>query len=88
MWIAFSLDRATRLRYAVRVSIGRINAVSGKSMDEESSDSGDASLTQDYVVVPGQDWLDGICVSPGVVRQFVAMPRKSLGPLTCASELT
>lgn len=29
---------------------------------------------QDYVVVPGQHWLDGIVVEQGNVRQFVAMP--------------
>ena len=27
---------------------------------------------QDYMTVPGQDWLDGIATSGGVVRQFVA----------------
>ncbi len=30
--------------------------------------------TQDYVVVPGQPWLDGYCVDKGHIRQFVAMP--------------
>ena len=31
---------------------------------------------QDYLVVPGQPWLDGcgFCVQKGLIRQFVAMP--------------
>ena len=29
---------------------------------------------QDYLVVPGQPWLDGYCVEKGIIRQFVAMP--------------
>ncbi len=29
---------------------------------------------QDYVVAPPQPWLDGFCVTKGVIRQFVAMP--------------
>jgi len=32
---------------------------------------------QDYIVSPGQLWLDGIAIKPGVVRQFVAMPMDS-----------
>lgn len=33
-----------------------------------------ASPLQDYVVVPGQLWLDGVADSDGTIRQFVAMP--------------
>lgn len=29
---------------------------------------------QDYVILPEQQWLDGIATSNGLVRQFVAMP--------------
>ena len=29
---------------------------------------------QNYLVAPHQPWLDGFCVSKGLVRQFVAMP--------------
>jgi hypothetical protein len=29
---------------------------------------------QDFAVIPEQPWLDGFCVSRGVIRQFVAMP--------------
>jgi hypothetical protein len=30
------------------------------------------SPQQDYLVLPGQKWLDGISTTPGVVKQFVA----------------
>jgi hypothetical protein len=45
-------------------------------MDERVDEAQVPETLQDYVVVPGQEWLDGICVAPGIVRQFVAMPRK------------
>jgi hypothetical protein len=74
MWINFEMSRSMRAaKYAIRVFVGRINAVSGLQMDEDPAKEGD-HLKQDYVVIPGQRWLDGICVAPGVVRQFVAMP--------------
>lgn len=58
--------------YAIRVYVGQINAVSGKNMMEERG----TQREQDYLIFPGQPWIDGICVAPGVVRQFVAMPCK------------
>lgn len=69
LWFNFQNNSKTT-RYAIRVNIGHINAISGLDIFE-------AAEKQDYIVVPGQKWLDGIAVSPGVVRQFVAMPRKS-----------
>jgi hypothetical protein len=33
-----------------------------------------AASERDYVVVPGQPWLDGFSVAKDVIRQFVAMP--------------
>ncbi|KAL1637638.1 hypothetical protein SLS58_009241 [Diplodia intermedia] len=72
MWIeleAFEhLDSNGPTQYAVRINLGEINAITGRSIREPSE-------VQDYVLVPGQDWVDGILVEPGVVRQFVAMPR-------------
>lgn len=58
--------------YAIRVYVGQINAITGRNMNEI-----DTQGKQDYLVFPGQTWIDGICVAPGVVRQFVAMPCKS-----------
>lgn len=74
LWIGLKANIGRR--FALRVSVGRINAISGQSIDDKSIHGGREASVQDYVVVPGQDWLDGICVGPGTVRQFVAMPRK------------
>jgi hypothetical protein len=54
---------------AVKVAAGKINAVSGKAWSDGLSDN-----PQDYIVTPGQRWLDGFNVSEGLIRQFVAMP--------------
>ena len=74
LWIEFEafehLDSRGPTEYALRVNLGEVNAITGLSIKEVSD-------TQDYVVVPGQDWIDGILVEPGVVRQFVAMPCRS-----------
>ena len=77
LWIDFGSSGVINnsgLKYAVRVFVGKINAVSGLKMGEEPTEAKDRK--QDYIVLPGQRWMDGICVAPGVVRQFVAMPRK------------
>lgn len=75
MWMSF--ESTSRRRYALRISIGRINAVSGENLDEAPGNIAEGEKAkQDYLVVPGQQWLDGLCVGPGIVRQFVAMPRK------------
>jgi hypothetical protein len=52
-----------------KVCVGKINAISGKPYSETLS-----RQNQDYVVIPDQKWLDGICSGEGLVRQFVAMP--------------
>ena len=65
MWINFQGDYPM----AVKIAAGKINAVTGKAWNEELSDE-----PQDYLVVPGQPWLDGFCVEKGLIRQFVAMP--------------
>lgn len=79
MWINFqSSSSVSGMHWAIRVFAGKINAISGFSMDSKKPGKRSGEPQQDYVVIPGQRWLDGICVAPGVVRQFVAMPRKSL----------
>ena len=65
LWLHFSADYP----FAVKIGTGMINAVSG--------DGWTPALQQDpqnYVVVPGQPWLDGFAVGKGLIRQFVAMP--------------
>ena len=52
-----------------KVSVGRVNALSGKEHDLEIRPH-----RQDYVVIPEQRWLDGINTGNGSVSQFVAMP--------------
>ena len=65
MWINFRGDYPM----AVKIAAGKINAVTGKAWTDELNDE-----PQDYLVVPGQPWLDGFCVEKGLIRQFVAMP--------------
>ncbi len=64
-WFSFS----ARYPCAVKIAAGKINAVSGEAWTAELQ-----SEPQDYVVVPGQPWLDGFSVGAGLIRQFVAMP--------------
>ncbi len=54
---------------AVKVAAGKIDAITGEAWKNELTKS-----PQDYVVIPGQPWLDGFCVGKGMIRQFVAMP--------------
>ncbi len=54
---------------AVKIAVGKINALSGKPWDQRLSTS-----KQDYMVVPDQPWLDGINAGDGFIKQFVAMP--------------
>ncbi|HLF88150.1 MAG TPA: hypothetical protein VI451_04340 [Anaerolineales bacterium] len=67
LWISF------RPRYwkpnAVKVAIGKVNAVSGKPWDSKLHPE-----ENDYLVCPPQPWLDGINAGEGYIRQFVAMP--------------
>lgn len=55
--------------YAVKVSVGGVNAISGEAHTTALS-----STSQDYLVCPPQLWLDGINTGDGTIRQFVAMP--------------
>jgi hypothetical protein len=52
-----------------KVCVGQINAITGNPFSEKLS-----SHSQDYVVIPKQQWLDGINSGDGTVKQFVAMP--------------
>ena len=67
LWVKFNSPKG--YPFAVKIAAGKINAVTGKPWQNELSDS-----PQDYVVLPDQPWLDGFCVSKGLIRQFVAMP--------------
>ena len=67
LWLGF--DGATWKPNAVKIAIGKINAISGQAWDETL----DAD-PQNYIVCPNQPWLDGINVGQSFIRQFVAMP--------------
>lgn len=69
MWSPFSAPDGTE--YKVRVFADVINIVACKKRDERKSK---CDSTQNYVVVPLQEHLNGISVDDGIVRQFVAMP--------------
>lgn len=67
LWLAF--DAAHWKPNAVKVGVGKINAVSGEVWDVALHDD-----PQDYLVCPDQPWLDGINAGKNTVRQFVAVP--------------
>lgn len=76
MWLGF--DCSDNKQFIIRPFVGGVNAISGES---PSGDIGSLlrymnKLTpkQDYLVLPEQKWLDGVAISPGIVRQFVATP--------------
>jgi hypothetical protein len=55
--------------FALKIAAGKMNAITGDGWQDGLNRS-----PQDYVVTPGQPWLDGFAVGDGVIRQFVAMP--------------
>ena len=67
LWLGF--DGAQWKPNAVKIGVGRVNAVSGAPWDEKLR-----SDPQDYIVCPQQPWLDGINAGRGYIRQFVATP--------------
>ena len=73
MWIDFTSsyidNHETSYPFAVKVAAGKINAITG-----EFWSNGLSRDPQDYMVIPGQPWLDGYSVDKGFIRQFVAMP--------------
>lgn len=73
LWLCFRgepvRDRHTTYPFAIRVATGKIDAVTGRQWE-----TGLTRRPQNYMVHPGQPWLDGYAVSKGMIRQFVAMP--------------
>lgn len=69
MWVNFDTAWGSSYPCAVKVAAGKVCAVSGEPWSEHL-----AADPQNYLVVPGQPWLDGYCVEKGIIRQFVAMP--------------
>jgi hypothetical protein len=67
LWIRFSARHWKP--NAVKVAVGKVNAVSGKPWHQEL-----CAEEKDYMVCPPQPWLDGINAGKDMIRQFVAMP--------------
>jgi len=68
LYIRFDNEKAWQ-PYAVKVSIGGINAISGEPQANTLR-----AEPQDYLVCPPQLWLDGIYTDRGTTRQFLATP--------------
>lgn len=76
LWLNFgstNVDQRARYPFLIRVAAGKINAVTGDPWADHTTVTGKPD-EQDYMVVPGQPWLDGFAVEKGIIRQFVAMP--------------
>lgn len=67
MWL--SLQSLSGKPHALKIAVGKVNAVSGKHWDQQLR-----AGENDYLVSPPQPWLDGINTGTGHIRQFVAMP--------------
>jgi hypothetical protein len=67
LWLGF--DGASWKPNAVKIAIGKVNAISGEGWNETLQ-----SDPQNYIVCPDQPWLDGINAGSSFIRQFVAMP--------------
>lgn len=71
MWLSFSGSHAWHPT-ALKVGIGKINALTGKPWNERLHNS--KNTPQDYLVAPNQPWLDGINAGSERIKQFIAMP--------------
>ncbi|AYV84531.1 MAG: hypothetical protein Hyperionvirus28_19 [Hyperionvirus sp.] len=79
MWMDFkNVDYRT---VALKIGVGNINAINGEPWEPNVGKIN--AHSQNYVILPGQQWLDGIYSKAGkisddkienIVRQFVAMP--------------
>ena len=67
LWIGFNSDYGQPK--AIKIAVGKINAVSGKPWHQKLTKQED-----DYLVAPPQPWLDGINAGDGYIKQFLAMP--------------
>lgn len=77
---ALSIHFEATHAFAIKIYIGGINAISGAQQAESLEEMYARQSTnplQDYIVLPQQQWLDGIALPGGVTRQFVAVPSAS-----------
>lgn len=73
MWLSFNSrslhDHGAAYPFALKVATGKRSAVTGEAWRKDLH----REPRQDYLVIPSQPWLDGYCISEGVIRQFIAM---------------
>src|ERR1700690_2160948 len=71
MWLSFSSnyisDRGAQYPFAIRIATGKRSVVTGDEWTESLKEG-------DYMVSPGQPWIDGYVVADGIIRQFIAAP--------------
>lgn len=73
MWLSFG--GAHHKPNAVKVGVGKVDALTGEPFDMELVPGGRDGEGQNYLVAPSpQPWLDGINSGNGSIRQFCAMP--------------
>lgn len=83
MWISFKEEdvkwkhQSREVPFAIRMYAGEKNIISGEPRAPNLSallETRKLPENQDYFVVPKQHWIDGIAVSPNILRQFVTIP--------------
>src|SRR5512135_1261668 len=83
MWFSLhpgaSSERGVPYPFAIKCATGKVSAITGKKWSKKIK-------ADDYMVAPGQPWLDGYVVADGTIRQFVAAPL-GLG-VTAEAQLT
>jgi hypothetical protein len=60
-------DRGVPYPFAIKCATGKVSAITGKTWSKKLR-------ADDYMVAPGQPWLDGYVVADGTIKQFVAAP--------------
>ncbi|KAJ8063706.1 hypothetical protein OCU04_007571 [Sclerotinia nivalis] len=66
--------------FAIKIYVGGVNIISGENKSATHEQNYKVkNCKQDYIVVPGQQWLDGIPNPDGKVTQFPAAPKIGSG---------
>jgi len=68
MWMSFS----TNFPCAVQIEAGNVNVLTGEPAGGPRRH--EVQRKEQNYITWSQPWLDGFCVKPGIVRQFVAKP--------------
>jgi hypothetical protein len=63
----YCAERGVPYPFVIKCATGKVSALTGKEWSKKLK-------ADDYMVAPGQPWLDGYVVADGTIRQFVAAP--------------